>query len=116
MRSALLAMVLGLLLLLATPAASAHAAGSPPITQSGVIELAPVTNNFTLLAPPPDLTVFVVFPIILGVIVLLLWVARKRPHRPWPKESRLQKKDALGPAPVSDGTRTDQPSDRPRRT
>src|SRR5213076_714909 len=50
-----------------------------------------VTYNFTLLAPPPDLTVFVVFPVILGVIVLLLWVARKRPHRPGPKESRLQK-------------------------
>src|SRR6266550_855878 len=61
MRSALPAMVLGLLLLLATPAASAHAAGSPPITQSGVIELAPVTNqtgsayhaNITNLGIPP---------------------------------------------------------------
>ena len=206
MRSALPSMVLGLLLLLATPTASAHAVGSPPITQSGVIELAPVTNqtgsayhanitnlgippgpgdtlrfswsanagdgpaihfeihshsgpynyteyysiplalrdddswtvptadtymvlwsnpstkfvnvtyNFTLLAPPPDLTVFVVFPIILGVIVLLLWVARKWPHRPGPKESRLEKKDASGPAPSSDGTRTDQPNERPRRT
>jgi len=205
-RSALLAIVVGLLLLLATPAASAHAAGSPPITQNGVIELAPVANqtgsayhanitnlgippgpgdtlrfswsanagdgpaihfeihshsgpnnyteyysiplavrdddswtvpaadtymvlwsnpstkfvnvtyNFTLLAPPPDLTVFVVFPVILGVIVLLLWVARRRPHRPGPKESPLEKKDASGPAPSFDGTRTDQPSERPRRT
>src|SRR5207247_10656551 len=75
-----------------------------------------VTYNFTLLAPPPDLTVFVLFPVILGVIVLLMWVARKRPHRPRPKESRLEKKDASGPAPSSDGTRTDQPNERPRRT
>ncbi|TMA08702.1 MAG: hypothetical protein E6J94_02005, partial [Methanobacteriota archaeon] len=61
MRSALLAIVVGLLLLLATPAASAHAAGSPPITQNGVIELAPVANqtgsayhaNITNLGIPP---------------------------------------------------------------
>src|SRR5438552_2415032 len=54
-------MVLGLLLLLATPAVSAHAAGSPPITQNGVIELAPVANqtgsayhaNITNLGIPP---------------------------------------------------------------
>src|SRR5437764_14970871 len=60
-RSALLAIVVGLLLLLATPAASAHAAGSPPITQNGVIELAPVANqtgsayhaNITNLGIPP---------------------------------------------------------------
>lgn len=41
-----------------------------------------VTYTFQLLPPSPDLTVFVVFPVILAVIVLLLWVARRRPRRP----------------------------------
>jgi len=41
-----------------------------------------VSYSFVLLPPSPDLTVFVVFPVILAVIVLLLWVARRRPRRP----------------------------------
>jgi hypothetical protein len=41
-----------------------------------------VSYSFVLLPPAPDLTVFVVFPVILAVVVLLLWVARRRPHRP----------------------------------
>ncbi len=43
-----------------------------------------VSYSFVLLPPSPDLTVFVVFPVILAVIVLLLWVARRRPRRPQP--------------------------------
>ncbi len=41
-----------------------------------------VAYSFVLLPPSPDLTVFVVFPVILAVIVLLLWAARRRPKRP----------------------------------
>jgi len=41
-----------------------------------------VSYSFVLLPPSPDLTVFIVFPVILAVIVLLLWVARRRPRRP----------------------------------
>ena len=41
-----------------------------------------VSYSFVLLPPSPDLTVFVVFPVILAVIVLLLWVARRRPRGP----------------------------------
>lgn len=40
-----------------------------------------VTYAFELFAPP-DLTVLFVFPVILGVIVLLLWISRRKPHRP----------------------------------
>jgi len=43
-----------------------------------------VSYSFVLLPPSPDLTVFVVFPVILAVVVLLLWVARRRPRRPEP--------------------------------
>ena len=43
-----------------------------------------VSYSFVLLPPSPDLTVFVVFPVILAVIVLLLWVARRRPRPPSP--------------------------------
>jgi hypothetical protein len=41
-----------------------------------------VTYTFQLMPPPLDLTVFAVFPVILGVVVLLLWVAHRRPPRP----------------------------------
>src|SRR5438132_3697298 len=41
-----------------------------------------VAYSFVLLPPSPDLTVFVVFPVILAVIVLLLLAARRRPKRP----------------------------------
>src|SRR5881396_289814 len=199
MRLAGTAIAIALALLLAAPVASAHAAGSPPITQSGSIELYPadsnnstyhanitnlgippgpgdtlrfswsanagegpaihfeihshsgpnnyteyysiplavrdddswtvpaadtymvlwsnpstkfvnVTYNFTLLAPPPDLTVFVVFPVILGVIVLLLWVARKRPRRPVPKEASPENQGAsVSDTQHADGSR---PGDR----
>lgn len=40
-----------------------------------------VTYTFRLFAPP-DLTVLVVFPVIVAVIVLLLWISRRRPPRP----------------------------------
>jgi len=43
-----------------------------------------VSYSFVLLPPSPDLTVFIVFPVILAVIVLLLWAARRRPKRPSP--------------------------------
>jgi hypothetical protein len=46
-----------------------------------------VSYSFVLLPPSPDLTVFVVFPVILAVVVLLLWVARRRPHRPSSKSN-----------------------------
>ena len=171
MRALLVAIALGFAVLLSVPIVSAHAAGSPPITSSGTIELYPVnennstyhanitnlgippgpgdtlrfswsanaglgpkihfdihshsgpsnyteyysivlavrdddswvvpradvymvlwenpnpafvnvTYNFQLLAPSPDLTVFIAFPVILGVVVFLLWVARRRPPRP----------------------------------
>ncbi|MGI0150290.1 MAG: hypothetical protein ACREDF_12275 [Thermoplasmata archaeon] len=42
-----------------------------------------VTYTFQLFAPP-DLSVLVVFPVILGVIVLLLVISRRRPRRPEP--------------------------------
>src|SRR5437870_8373684 len=41
-----------------------------------------VSYSFVLLPPSPDLTVFIVFPVILAVVVLLLWVARRRPRSP----------------------------------
>jgi hypothetical protein len=44
-----------------------------------------VTYNFQLMPPPLDLTVFAVFPVILGVVVLLLWVAHRRPRPPKPE-------------------------------
>jgi hypothetical protein len=43
-----------------------------------------VTYTFLLMPPPLDLTVFAVFPVILGVVVLLLWVAHRRPRPPNP--------------------------------
>ena len=204
MRATLLAILLGALLLLAAPPAGAHAAGSPPITQNGTIELSPVTNQtgsayhanitnlgippgpgdtlrfswsanagagpaihfeihshsgpsgyteyysiplairdddswsvpaadtymvlwsnpspkfvnvtytFTLLPPSPDLTVFVVFPVILGVIVLLLWVARRRPRRPASEESPSGDRDPTGAATRNaDGSRGGRPDGRP---
>ena len=172
MRRILLGLVFGLLLLVASNPVSAHAAGSPPISQSGMIQLSAggpnstyhanitnlgippgpgdtlrfswaanagrgpaihfeihshvspggykqyyivplasrdagnwtvpaadvymvmwqnpsstivnVTYTFLLMPPPLDLTVFAVFPVILGVVVLLLWVAHRRPRPPNP--------------------------------
>lgn len=40
-----------------------------------------VTYTFQLFAPP-DLTVLAVFPVILAVIILLLWISRRRPPGP----------------------------------
>ena len=171
MRRALFALVFGLLVVLAATPVSAHAAGSPPISQSGTIVLSAVsganstyhanitnlgippgagdtlrfswsanagrgpaihfeihshagaggykeyysvpladrdagnwtvpgpdvymvlwqnpsavtvnvTYAFLLMPPPLDLTVFAVFPVILGAVVLLLWVAHRRPRPP----------------------------------
>src|SRR2546422_5814630 len=60
MRRLAVAIVITLGLLLAVPTASAHAAGSPPITQSGSIELYPANasnstyhSNITNLGIPP---------------------------------------------------------------
>ncbi len=107
MRRLGVAIALGLALCLAAPTVSAHSPGSPPITASGSFVLGRASGNnsagtgpymvfwdnpnnisenvaysFVLLPPSPDLTVFVVFPVILAVIVLLLWAARRRPKRP----------------------------------
>jgi len=169
MRGRLVGMALALVILLASGSARAHAPGSPPITQSGLVLLSPqgqddstyeatmeglgvppgpgdtlrfswssnagqgpaiyfeihshpnslgyvryyntqadraedswaipsadgymvmwdnpnsatvnVTYTFQLFAPP-DLTVLAVLPVILAVIVLLLWISRRRPSRP----------------------------------
>jgi len=43
-----------------------------------------VSYSFVLLAPPPDLTVLAVFPIILAAFVFLLWVSRRRSGRTKP--------------------------------